>query len=136
MHSKMMRFLVDCSAVVGVILALLIAWLVGGAVDNAGIGLIVFIITLIIVEMGLASEGMKVEQAENLAKIAYNTEQLVKMQEGGRSNGGYSTISYNPPVNTSDSQAVLSKSWTCQSCSEINASNALFCKNCGVKKMY
>lgn len=136
MHSKMMRFLVDCSAVVGVIVALLIAWLVGGAVDNSGVGIIVFVITLIIVEMGLASEGMKVEQAENIAKIAYNTEQLIKMQESGRSNGAYSTVSYTPPANANNSQTVIPKNWTCQSCKETNALDSLFCKNCGEKRMY
>ena len=136
MHSKMMRFLVDSSAVVGVIVALLLAWLIGDAVGSSGVGLIVFVIVLIVVEMGLASEGMKVEQAENIAKIAYNTEQLLKMQGGGSSNGVHSTVSYNTPANAGNSQAVLSKNWTCPSCSEINASDALFCKNCGVKKMY
>lgn len=136
MHSKMMRFLVDCSAVVGVIVALLIAWLVGDAVSSSGVGLVVFVIVLIVVEMGLASEGMKVEQAENIAKIAYNTEQLVKMQESGRSNGAHSTMSYNPPANASNSQATLPKNWTCQSCGETNVSDSLFCKNCGTKRMY
>lgn len=136
MHSKMMRFLVDCSTVVGAIVALLIAWLVGGAVDNFGVGFVVFIIVLIVVEIGLAGEGMKVEQAENIAKIAYNTEQLLKMQEGGRSNKGDSMVSYNPSVNANNSQTVLPKDWTCQSCGETNDVDSCFCMNCGWKKMY
>ena len=136
MHSKMMRFLVDCSVLVGVLVALLAAWLVGVAIGSYGVGLVAFGIVLVVVEMGLASEGMKVEQAENIAKIAYNTEQLLKIQGGGSSNGVHTTVSYNTPANASNSQAVLSKNWTCPSCSEINASDALFCKNCGVKKMY
>lgn len=136
MHSKVMRFLVDCSAVVGVILALLVSGLVGDAVENFGVGVLVFIIVLVVVEIGLASEGMKVEQAENLAKIAYNTERLLRLQEEGRPNKEYSTLSYAPPVNANNSRAVIPTSWKCESCGETNGADSRFCKNCGLKRMY
>lgn len=136
MHSKVMRFLVDCSAVVGVILALLIACLVGGAVENFGVGLLVFIIVLVVVEIGLASEGMKVEQAENLAKIAYNTERLLRLQESEYSKKEHSTLSYNTPVNANNSRAVIPTGWKCESCGERNGEDSRFCSNCGLKRIY
>lgn len=157
MHSKIMRFMVDFSLIVGVVVAFLIAWMIGAAIDNGGIGFLVFIVALVIIEMGLASEGMKVEQAENIAKIAYNTEQLMKMQQGNNSatttydstsmlsraaaDGPITvnTVSYDKPVSkpvqTPAPVAVPSK-WTCKRCLEENEADARFCMNCGNKKSY
>lgn len=162
MHRKIMRFMVDFSLVIGIILAFIIAWMVGKLVNNSGFGILVFIITLVIIEMGLASEGMKVEQAENIAKIAYNTEQLINIQQGKKpasptyydptsmlsraaaegpvtvNRVSYDNSASQPvsrPVQTQVPPAGPSK-WTCKRCFEENSADAHYCINCGNKKSY
>lgn len=156
MHRKIMRFMVDFSLVVGIIVSILIASAVGTAVDNGGLSFLVFIVSLIIIEMGLAGEGMKVEQAENIAKIARNTERLLDMKDGaaGSQYSGYtgsgetSMLSRalasdgvpapNSTVTTPPAPTIVAppSKWTCKKCFEENAASSRFCMNCGNKKSY
>lgn len=152
MHRKVMRFLVNFSFVFGIIVSILISSLVQSITDNGGLGVLVFIVSLIIIEMGLASEGMKVEQAENIEKIAYNTEQLLNMQRGMNPGNTYeqtsmlsraaaegpitkNTIDYHNPVQK-PAQSIETGTWMCKKCLEENAAGSRFCMICGSKKSY
>lgn len=149
MHRKIMRFLVNFSLIFGVIIAYVVASLVGGALNNSGIGVLTFIVTLVIIELGLASEGMKVEQAENIEKIVYNTEQLLRIQQVVNSGNTYNQtsmlsravaadpIAYNAPVQKQTPvPAEGPSSWMCRKCLEKNAASSQFCMYCGNRKSY
>lgn len=135
MHSKVMKALVNFLLMAGWAVALIIAFGVGIAAQSMGIGILVFIISFVIVELSVAREGMKVEQAENIAKIAYNTEQILNMQKSHN----------NTETNVNDKQSSDSpevenqiniSNWTCVECNTYNTGTHRFCMNCGRKRSY
>lgn len=164
MHTRIMKFVLDISTVVAVI-ASIAAGIFAGAValeveDGFVLAFIAFIlvdvVVFIIFETKIAMMGMQVEQAENIRKMAKDTQMIfqaihrientVQNNPGSgmsipecasvqgsavsqSGNIGYKTIQPNR-------QFAGPSKWVCKKCLEENGAYDKFCSVCGSKKTY
>lgn len=130
---------------VGLLAALLAACSVGSSVGIAArsgaigflVGLVVFLLLGVLVCFSLCNFGMRVEQADNVAKMAEDlsqtkeaiqnlSNQMGRAQAGGRSPGA----PHQPLSPSSDKEQ-----WVCSHCGRVNAGYAKVCPSCGTRKI-